>query len=168
MKAYVSVEVFNENKYLRFTIPDLNISVIFLIPKITEKILRIKNFDCKGYLTTDTLYTGVGVEEEYYDIYDTFESLEIQVSNLEKVTEVDIKAEGIKCCCQCSNVFILESFSNDCNTGIKAINCNNSDYKANYIVLQGKLTLVGTSMPMEMLKLVEEAIKYDRVHKYNN
>ena len=91
MKAYVSVEVFNENKYLRFTIPDLSISVIFLIPKITEKILRIKDFDCKGYLTTDTLYNGVGVEEEYYDIYDTFESLEIPVSNLEKVTEVIIK-----------------------------------------------------------------------------
>lgn len=91
MKAYMSVEVFNENKYLRFTIPDLNISVIFLIPKITEKILRIKDFDCKGYLTTDTLYTGVGVEEEYYDIYDTFKSLEIPVSNLEKVTEVIIK-----------------------------------------------------------------------------
>ena len=91
MKAYVNVETFNENKYLRFTIPDLNISVIFLIPKITEKILRIKDFDCKGYLTTDTLYTGVGVEEEYYDIYDTFESLEIPVSNLENVTEVVIK-----------------------------------------------------------------------------
>ena len=91
MKAYVNVETFNENKYLRFTIPDLDISVIFLIPKITEKILRIKDFDCKGYLTTDTLYTGVGVEEEYYDIYDTFESLEIPVSNLEKVTEVVIK-----------------------------------------------------------------------------
>ena len=91
MKAYVNVETFNENKYLRFTIPDLNISVIFLIPKITEKILRIKDFDCKGYLTTDTLYSGVGVEEEYYDIYDTFESLEIPVSNLEKVTEVVIK-----------------------------------------------------------------------------
>ena len=93
MKVYVNVETFNENKYLRFSIPDLSISVISIIPKITEKLLRIKHFDCKGYLTTDTLYTGVGVEEEYYDVYDTFKSLGIPVSNLKKVTEVLIKDE---------------------------------------------------------------------------
>lgn len=72
--------------YEGLSIPDANLNLTFLVPDSTVSIKEVLSYS-EGMITTITEYQN-HTEEEYTDLYEILEELELPIKLIKKLKEV--------------------------------------------------------------------------------